>query len=68
MFDRVTDRSRKVLTLAEEQAVEFSNHAVHTGHVVLGLASEGNGVAALVLRSCHFDLAALSHYLGSSRK
>lgn len=60
MFDRVTDRSRKVLTLASEHADAFAHGSIHTGHVVLGLATEGDGVAANVLRFSHVDLKALS--------
>jgi hypothetical protein len=60
MFERVTDRSRKVLTLAHEQAAAFAHSSIHTGHVVLGLATEGDGVAANVLRYSQVDLKALS--------
>jgi len=60
MFERVTDRSRKVLALAGEQASEFCHDHVHSGHIVIGIAREGEGVAAHVLRYCDVDLSALS--------
>jgi ATP-dependent Clp protease ATP-binding subunit ClpC len=60
MFDRVTDRSRKVLAFANEHADAFAHGSIHTGHVVLGLATEGDGLAAHVLRYSHVDLQALS--------
>ena len=63
MFDRVTDRSQKILTLAEERALEFAHPAVHTGHVVLGMASEGDGVAAFVLRDCNIDIDAVEAHV-----
>lgn len=64
MFERVTDRTRKVLTFANEHATAFAHAGIHTGHVVLGLATEGNGVAAHVLRYSHVDLKALSDRIG----
>lgn len=60
MFDRVTDRSRKVFTLANKHAAAFAHGRIHTGHVILGLATEGDGVAAYVLRYTQVDLNALS--------
>ncbi|MBI1311197.1 hypothetical protein GC176_07805 [bacterium] len=60
MLERVTDRARKVFSLAHEHAKALGHGAVHTGHVVLGLGTEGDGVAANVLRFSHVDLNALA--------
>lgn len=49
-MDRMTDRSRKVMAIAEQQAQRLKKVAVEPEHVLLSLALEGAGVAACVLR------------------
>jgi excisionase family DNA binding protein len=48
-FDRFTERARKVLTLAQEEARNFKHNYVGTEHLILGLLDEGAGIAALAL-------------------
>lgn len=52
---RMTDRSKKVMFLAESQAKQWGLEAVEPEHVLLGLAQEGTGVAANVLKSLGAD-------------
>src|SRR5512146_824609 len=48
-FDKFTERARKVLTLAQEEAQRFNHNYIGTEHLLLGLVREGDGVAAKVL-------------------
>ncbi len=48
-FDKFTDRARRVLTLAREEAQRFNHNYIGTEHLLLGLVREGDGVAAKVL-------------------
>ena len=45
-FDKFTERARKVLTLAQEEAQRFNHNYIGTEHLLLGLVREGDGVAA----------------------
>ena len=56
MFDRFTDRARKVMTLAREEARRFNHEYIGTEHILLGLVKEGSGVAANVLQNLDIDL------------
>ncbi len=56
MFERFTDRARKVMALANQEAQRFNHEYVGTEHVLLGLVKEGQGVAANVLHSLGIDL------------
>jgi ATP-dependent Clp protease ATP-binding subunit ClpC len=51
----LTDRVRKVLTLAREEAIRLHHDYVGTEHVLLGLIREGEGVAAAVLMNLNVD-------------
>ncbi len=55
MFDRFTDRARKVMGLAREEAQKLQHQYIGTEHLLLGLAREGSGVAANVLRNLKVD-------------
>ncbi|MBA2277940.1 MAG: ATP-dependent Clp protease ATP-binding subunit [Chloroflexia bacterium] len=55
-FDKFTDRARKVLTLAQEEAQRFSHNYIGTEHLLLGLVREGDGVAAKVLANMGVQL------------
>src|ERR671936_326889 len=55
-FDKFTERARKVLTLAQEEATRFNHNYIGTEHLLLGLVREGEGVAAQVLRSLGVEL------------
>ena len=46
MFDRFTDRARKVMALATQEAQRFNHEFVGTEHILLGLVKEGTGVGA----------------------
>ncbi len=48
-FDKFTERARKVLSLAQEEAQRFQHNYIGTEHLLLGLVREGEGVASKVL-------------------
>ena len=56
MFERFTDRARKVMALANQEAQRFNHEYIGTEHILLGLIKEGSGVAANVLRNLEIDL------------
>src|SRR3982750_4546245 len=56
MFERFTDRARKVMALANQEAQRFNHEYIGTEHVLLGLAKEGSGVGANVLKNLDVDL------------
>lgn len=51
MFNRFTERARKVILLAKEEAKRFNHDYMGTEHILLGLIREGEGVAAAVLQN-----------------
>jgi ATP-dependent Clp protease ATP-binding subunit ClpC len=51
LFDKFTERARKVLSLAQEEAQHFQHNAIGSEHLLLGLVREGESVAAQVLES-----------------
>jgi ATP-dependent Clp protease ATP-binding subunit ClpC len=59
MFERFTDRARRVMDLAEEEARMLSHSYIGTEHLLLGLIHEGEGVAAQVLESLGISLQAV---------
>jgi len=56
MFERFTDRARKVMALANQEAKRFNHEYVGTEHLLLGLVKEGSGVAANVLKKMKVEL------------
>ncbi|MBN2483095.1 MAG: ATP-dependent Clp protease ATP-binding subunit [Candidatus Omnitrophica bacterium] len=56
MFNRFTERARKVLVLAKEEARRFNHDYIGTEHILLGLVREGEGVACAVLQNLGADL------------
>ena len=56
MFDRFTERARKVMSFARREAQRFHHEYIGTEHILLGLVQEGQGVAANVLKSMNADL------------
>jgi ATP-dependent Clp protease ATP-binding subunit ClpC len=56
VFERFTDRARRVIVLAQEEARMFNADYVGTGHILLGLLGEGEGVAARSLESLGISL------------
>src|SRR5206468_2587191 len=55
-FDKFTERARRVLTLAQEEAQRFNHNYIGTEHLLLGLVREGEGIAAGVLESLGVNL------------
>src|SRR6476469_9305137 len=67
-FDKFTERARRVLTLAQEEAQRFNHNYIGTEHLLLGLVREGDGVAAKVLNNLGVSLndarSAVEHIIG----
>ncbi len=59
MFERFTDRARRVLVLAQEEARLLNHNFIGTEHILLGLLHEGEGVAAKALESLGINLEAV---------
>ncbi len=55
-FEKFTERARKVLSLAQEEAHRFNHNYIGTEHLLLGLVREGDGVAAKVLSNLGVEL------------
>src|SRR2546430_14245348 len=55
-FDRFNDRAKRVLALAQDEAVRFNHNYIGAEHLLLGLIREGEGVAARALDSLGVDL------------
>ena len=56
-FDKFTERARRVLTLAQEEAQRFNHNYIGTEHLLLGLVREGDGIAAKVLANLGVELS-----------
>ena len=56
MFNRFTERARKVVVLAKEEAKRFNHNHIGTEHLLLGLVKEGEGVASAVLQNLGLSL------------
>jgi ATP-dependent Clp protease ATP-binding subunit ClpC len=61
MFQRFTDRARRVVVLAQEEARMLNHNYIGTEHILLGLIHEGEGVAAKALESLGISLEAVRH-------
>ncbi|MFM1818897.1 MAG: hypothetical protein RIS61_495, partial [Actinomycetota bacterium] len=59
MFERFTDRARRVVVLAQEEARMLNHNYIGTEHILLGLIHEGEGVAAKALESLEISLEAV---------
>ncbi|PZX03648.1 ATP-dependent Clp protease ATP-binding subunit ClpC [Psychrobacillus insolitus] len=55
MFNRFTQRSQKVLQLAQEEAIRLKHDSIGTEHILLGLLREGSGIAAKALEAIEVD-------------
>jgi ATP-dependent Clp protease ATP-binding subunit ClpC len=55
MFDKFTDRARKVIALARQEAERLNNDYIGTEHVLMGLIKEGSGVASNILENLSID-------------
>ena len=56
MYERFTDRAKKIMQLANQEAQRLRHEYIGTEHILLGLMREGSGVAANVLRNLRVDL------------
>ncbi|HDQ26413.1 MAG TPA: ATP-dependent Clp protease ATP-binding subunit [bacterium] len=56
MYDRFTDRARKVIALAKEESQRMGHDYLGTEHILLGIIKDGGGIAAAVLESLSLDL------------
>ncbi|BBM86072.1 ATP-dependent Clp protease ATP-binding subunit [Candidatus Uabimicrobium amorphum] len=56
MYERFTERARKVMSLARQEAQRFNHEYIGTEHILLGLIQEGSGVAANVLKNMDVEL------------
>ena len=61
MHDKFTERVRKVIFLAREEAARLQHGSIGTEHLLLGLLREGEGIAATVLSNLGLDLEAIRH-------
>jgi ATP-dependent Clp protease ATP-binding subunit ClpC len=59
MFESFTDRARRAITLANQEAQRLAHDHIGTEHLLLGMAKEGSGLAAVVLHEFHVGLPAL---------
>ncbi|MBF0594840.1 MAG: ATP-dependent Clp protease ATP-binding subunit [Candidatus Omnitrophica bacterium] len=59
MFNRFTERARKVIVFAKEEARRFNHDYIGTEHLLLGLIREGEGVASAVLQKLGLDLESI---------
>src|SRR5512144_1153353 len=59
MFERFTDRARKVMALANQEAQRCNHEFIGTEHILLGIVKEGSGVGATVLKNLGVDLKKL---------
>jgi ATP-dependent Clp protease ATP-binding subunit ClpC len=67
MFERFTDRSRRVLVIAQDEARDFDDAFIGTEHILLGLIREDDGVAAKVLGSAGVTYDAVREKVKMSR-
>src|SRR4051812_33328648 len=57
MFERLTDRARRAMTFANQEAQRLGHDHVGTEHLLLGMVKEGSGLAAVVLGEFRVDLS-----------
>ena len=63
MFERFTDRARRVVVLAKEEARAFDHNYTGTEHLLLGLVGEREGIAGITLAEVGVDLTALRTFV-----
>src|SRR5690554_297064 len=56
MFGKFTEKAQKVILLAQEEAKRLNHNVIGTEHLLLGLVSEGEGIASKVLKNLKVDL------------
>jgi ATP-dependent Clp protease ATP-binding subunit ClpC len=65
VFERFTDRARRVLVLAQEEARLLNHSFIGTEHILLGLIHEGDGIGAMSLESLGISLEAVRMKVGA---
>lgn len=65
MFERFTDRARRVIVLAQEEARDLRHNYIGPEHILLGICREGEGVGALTLQSLDLTLAGVRKHVES---
>ena len=68
MFERFTDRARRVVVLAQEEARMLNHNYIGTEHILLGLIHEGEGVAAKALESLGISLEGVRNQVAVIRE
>ena len=63
MFERYTERARKVIILAQDEAVRLKHNYIGTEHLLLGLLREREGIAAKILESLDISIEAVRNEL-----
>lgn len=63
MYERFTDRSRKVMQLANREAQKLDHEYLGSEHILLGLCVEGSGVGANVLKNLGIDAGAIRKHI-----
>src|SRR5512132_2541635 len=66
MFERFTDRARKVMALANQEAQRLNHEYLGTEHILLGLLKEGSGVGANVLKNLDISLDKLREMVAAA--
>lgn len=66
MFERFTERARKVIVLAQEEARDFRHNYIGTEHLLLGLLKEREGVAARALKAMNVSLGSVREQVEST--
>ena len=61
MYERFTDRARKVMQLANQEAQRFNHEYIGTEHILLGLIHENEGVGAKALEALGVTLDAITY-------
>lgn len=56
MFEKFTDRAKKVISIARQEAQRFNSEFIGTEHILLGIVQESSGVAAKVIKSLNIDV------------
>jgi ATP-dependent Clp protease ATP-binding subunit ClpC len=64
VFERFTDRGRRVVVLAQEESRMLNHNYIGTEHILLGLVHEGGGVAALALEKLDISIEAVRQQVG----
>jgi ATP-dependent Clp protease ATP-binding subunit ClpA len=64
MFERFTDRARKVMALANQEAVRLNHEYIGPEHILLGLVNEDSGAGVLILRILNLDIIKLRQEIG----